>query len=244
MSNPNFFSSGSPFLNHPLLTPERTLKEVDFVLEHANLEDEQRVLDVGCGFGRHSIELARRGYDVVGIDPSGAMIVAADERAAEVWGKPVFIQARGEEFTSEDKFNAAICLFTSLGQIDEHGENSGLVKRVAEVLISEGVFIVEVPNHHWVAENLQTSDRFGDDDSYTVINRQYDDEEKIVTEKFELISPLEKKEYHLRYRLFSQKDLGKLLNEANFIIKAILGDYDGNPYTYYTPSIIIVAQKR
>ena len=42
-----------------------------------------RVLDVGCGFGRHSIELARRGYWVVGVDPSVAMIAAAQERVAK-----------------------------------------------------------------------------------------------------------------------------------------------------------------
>lgn len=244
MNNTNFFSTGSPYLNHPLLTPERTAKEIDFVLKHADLDRGASILDVGCGFGRHSIELALRGYQVVGIDPSDAMISVANERATEVRGKPKFVLARGEEFTSRDKFDAAICLFTTLGQIDEIGENSNLVDRVENVLHPGGIFIIEVPNHIWVTENLQTSERFGDIDNYTIITRQYDQVEKIVTEKFELVLPEGIKDYLLRYRLFSQKELGRLLRKANFDIKAIFGDYDGHPFTYYSSTIIIVAQKR
>ncbi|MBL6982563.1 MAG: class I SAM-dependent methyltransferase, partial [Anaerolineales bacterium] len=234
MVTPNFFTSGSPYLNHPLLTAERTSKEVDFVIAQTALEQGSSILDVGCGFGRHSIELARRGYDVVGIDPSEAMISAANQRAAEVWENPKFMQARGEEFSSEDKFDAAICLFTTLGQIDEIGENTGLVKRVAEALSPEGMFIIEVPNLHWLAENIKTSERFGDDENYTEITRELNQETNIVTENFEVVSPEKNKEYLLRYRLLTQKELGKLLSEARFATKAIYGDYDGHPYTYYT----------
>ena len=83
MSTPNFFSPGSPYLDHPLLTPERTAAEIDFVLAQTALPPGARLLDVGCGPGRHSLELARRGYQVMGIDPSGAMIAAAKRTAKE-----------------------------------------------------------------------------------------------------------------------------------------------------------------
>ena len=64
-----FFSDGSPYLSHPLLTAERTAAEVDEI-ERLVGSVSGRVLDVGCGFGRHSIELASRNADVTGIDPS------------------------------------------------------------------------------------------------------------------------------------------------------------------------------
>lgn len=47
---------------------EHTREEVDFVVEALALEGGERVLDLACGYGRHSLELARRGYDVVGVD--------------------------------------------------------------------------------------------------------------------------------------------------------------------------------
>lgn len=69
----NFFEDGSPFLAHPLLTAARTAAEVDFIAAELALAAGARLLDVGCGFGRHSIELARRGYAVTGIDPSASL---------------------------------------------------------------------------------------------------------------------------------------------------------------------------
>ena len=244
MSTPNFFTSGSPYLNHPLLTAARTSKEVDFVIAQTALEPGASILDVGCGFGRHSLELAQRGYNMLGIDPAEAMIRAANQRAAELGEKPKFIQARAEEFTFDDQFDAAICLFTTLGQIDQVGENSGLVARIAKVLRPKGKFIIEVPNIHWVTENLNTSERFGSEESFTDISREIDQEAKVVTEQFVVVSPDQKREFLLRYRLYSQKELGELLKAAKFDIKAIFGDFDGHPYTYYTPSIIIVAHNR
>ena len=77
-----FFDDGSPYLSHPLLTEERTQRELAAIEE---LIGPLRgpVLDIGCGFGRHSVALADRGLEVVGIDPSATMIAAAQRRAAE-----------------------------------------------------------------------------------------------------------------------------------------------------------------
>jgi len=101
-----------------------------------------------------------------------------------------------------------------------------------------------VPNIHWVTENLNTSERFGGDQSYTEIKREFDLQTNTVSEQFEVISPEQKSAFLLRYRLYSQKELGDLPKEAKFDIKAIFGDYDGHPYTYYTPNIIIISQKQ
>ena len=61
----NFFEHGSPYLQHPLLTPERTAEEVDFILSILPVEPGDKFLDIGCGFGRHSLELALRGFSVL-----------------------------------------------------------------------------------------------------------------------------------------------------------------------------------
>ena len=47
---------------------EDTKKQVDFLIEKLKLCGDERVLDLACGFGRHSLELAGRGFDVTGID--------------------------------------------------------------------------------------------------------------------------------------------------------------------------------
>ena len=152
MEQTNFFEEGSPFLQHPLLTAMRTAREVDFLLSELVLPPRARVLDVGCGFGRHSIELARRGYRVVGIDPSAAMIAAAQERmrnlAASVSiSTPLdvtFYPLDGQSFVADGQFEAAICLMTTLGQISEHGDNRSMVARIYANLRPGGQLVVRV----------------------------------------------------------------------------------------------------
>jgi len=240
---PNFFSAGSPYLQHPLLTPERTAREVDFVLSHLALSPEARLLDVGCGAGRHTIELARRGVHVVGIDPSAAMIAAAQARAAEAGVSPAFRQVSGEAFIAPEPFDAATCLFTTLGQISENGENSALVQRVYDALRPGGTFVVETPQRDWAVRHLKTSERFGAGERYTDVRRRYDPQKQALTEVFELVSPQATRSYLLRYRLYSRAELVDLLQEVGFTIQASFGDYEGTPLGPDSAVMLLFARK-
>ena len=240
----NFFSTGSPYLNHPLLTPERTVSEIDFVLASANCPPGGRILDVGCGPGRHSIELAQRGFTVVGIDPSASMIAAAKERASEAGVSPEFQQVAGEDFIADEKFDTAICLFTTLGQIEDRKDNHLLVPRVAAALQPGGIFLVEVPQRAWVASNLKASDRFWDGDRYTDVTRQIDMDENVVTEIFTVVTPGDTQRYVLRYRLFNLDELSALMEKDGFSIVATYGDYNGSRLTIASPVMVFVAQRK
>jgi D-alanine-D-alanine ligase len=244
LDKPNFFDEGSPYLNHPLLTQERTSREVDFVLSCVDLPEESRLLDIGCGPGRHSIELARRGYAVVGIDTSTAMIKAAQERAVGIHPAPTFLVQRTKDLTSQDPFDAAICLFTTLGQIEDNSDNSRLVIHVVNNLRPGGRLIVEVPQRSWVISNLKTSERFGAGERYTDIVRSYNALDKSLTETFTLVSPHAEHEYLLRYRLFNQTELRSLLNKAGFELIGAYGDYDAVPIGEDSRLMVMVAQKR
>lgn len=238
----NFFEYGSPYLAHPLLTPERTALEVDFLLAGANLPVGARILDIGCGPGRHSIELASRGYPVVGIDPSPAMIAEARRRSAQAGVTPEFIEVAGEDFAAKEPFDAALCLFTTLGQIREQGDNRRLVKRVSLALRPGGIFAVEVPQRAFAVSNLKTEERFGAGERYTDVSRAYDPETNVVTEVFRVVSPRQTDEYVLRYRLFDWEELAGLLREAGFSITAEYGSYTGEPLESASPLMLLLAR--
>ena len=243
MTEPNFFGQGSPYLHHPLLTPERTAKEVDFLLAQLDLPPGARLLDIGCGPGRHCIELARRGYGVVGIDPSPAMISAARARAAETGVSPDFRQANGESFVADQEFGAALCLFTTLGQISQDGENRGLIKRAYNALRPGGSFVVETPQRDWAVRHLKPVERFGKGEIYTDVSRSYDSEQQTITELFEVVAPGNTRAYLLRYRLFSQTELSDLVTEAGFTIHASFGDYEGNPLDANSAVTLLIARR-
>ena len=244
LDKPNFFDEGSPYLNHPLMTPERTTQEVDFILSCSDLPVGGRILDIGCGPGRHSIELARRGCKVVGIDPSPAMVEAALERAMGIVPAPTFFVQRTEDLTTQQPFDAAICLFTTLGQIEDRIDNSQLVFHVAKLLRPGGVFIVEVPQRGWVISHLVTSERFGAGERYTDVVRRYDARDKSLTETFTLVSPHAEHQYLLRYRLYNHVELRSLLISAGFEILGSYGDYDGAPLGEDSQMMIVMAKKR
>ena len=72
-------------------------QEVDFIEQEIRYNKELKILDVGCGTGRHAIELAKRGYKVTGIDLSVSQLNRAREKAALENINAVFIRADARE---------------------------------------------------------------------------------------------------------------------------------------------------
>ena len=136
---------------------ERTRKEIDFVLERLELEPGARVLDVACGHGRHSLELARRGFRVTGVDLSPRSIELAREAAAsEGLDDATFVERDARELDFDGGFDGAINLFTSvLGYFDEEAENRRVVEAVARALRPGGSFLVDTINLLSLARGFQ-----------------------------------------------------------------------------------------
>src|SRR4030043_1516172 len=87
-----------------------TLGECDFIEKELNYNKKLKILDVGCGTGRHSIELTKRGYDITGIDLSDSQLKRAKEKASEQNLKISFIKMDARNISFKEKFDAAIML--------------------------------------------------------------------------------------------------------------------------------------
>jgi SAM-dependent methyltransferase len=100
-----------------------TEQEVDFLVGALGLTPGMRVLDVGCGPGRHSLSLARRGFAVVGVDHSEEFVRLAREAASHEGLTPTFECADVRDLAHAGEFDATICLcqggFGLLGGRDE-----------------------------------------------------------------------------------------------------------------------------
>lgn len=117
-----FFDAHAPIYEDNVFT-KNTVHEVDFLLDELRLPPGGSVLDVGCGTGRHSIELAKRGYAVTGIDLSSEMLARAADAAKTASVNVDWIHADATRFTLPGKYDCAICLcegaFGLLGQGDD-----------------------------------------------------------------------------------------------------------------------------
>lgn len=117
-----FFDAHAPIYEDNEFT-KNTVREVDFLLQELSLQRGGSVLDVGCGTGRHSIELAKRGFAVTGLDLSSGMLerAAAAAKAASV--NVNWIHSDATRISLPVIYDAAICLcegaFGLLGQGDD-----------------------------------------------------------------------------------------------------------------------------
>jgi len=124
-----------------------TKEECDFIEAEINFDKLLKILDVGCGTGRHSIELAKRGYKVTGIDLSDSLLEKAKEKALKENLKVKFIKhdARKLEFNKE--FDVAILICEGAFSLMETDEmNFDILKGVSRSLRHNGKFIFTTLN--------------------------------------------------------------------------------------------------
>ncbi|PIP12983.1 MAG: cyclopropane-fatty-acyl-phospholipid synthase, partial [bacterium (Candidatus Stahlbacteria) CG23_combo_of_CG06-09_8_20_14_all_40_9] len=92
---------------------ERASEEVNFIEDVLSLPKNAKILDLCCGLGRHSIELAKRGYKVTGVDVTSQYLKTARAKAKEKGVKIDFIEGEMRNISFYEEFDAAINMFTS-----------------------------------------------------------------------------------------------------------------------------------
>lgn len=144
-----------------------TIGECDFIETELKYNKSLKVLDVGCGTGRHSIELTKRGYSVTGIDLSETQLKKAREKAENNNLKIDFRQQDARKLTFENEFDIAIMLCEGGFPLMETDEmNFEILKSVTKSLNKQGKFLFTTlnglfPLYHSVEEFCASSTKDG-----------------------------------------------------------------------------------
>ncbi len=148
-----------------------TTGEVNFIEKEIHYNTRTKILDIGCGTGRHSIELAKRGYTVTGIDLSESMLNIAKEKASREELLIDFIQVDARKLSFRDEFDLAIMICEGAFPLMETDEmNFEILKHTSNALKSKGKFIFTTlnglfPLFHSVKEFLE-NESVNDNASY------------------------------------------------------------------------------
>ena len=124
-----------------------TLGECDFIEQELECNKSLKILDVGCGTGRHSIELSRRGYTITGIDLSESQLASAKKKAEKFNLSIDFQKHDARNLPFKEEFDAAIMLCEggfSLMETDEM--NFEILKNVTKALKNNGKLIFTTLN--------------------------------------------------------------------------------------------------
>ncbi|MFO7862549.1 MAG: class I SAM-dependent methyltransferase [Salinivirgaceae bacterium] len=124
-----------------------TKGECDFIEQELNFNKNLEIIDIGCGTGRHAIELTKRGYSVTGIDLSESMLKKAQEKAANESFSIPFLQHDARSLPFENQFDAAIMLCEGGFPLMETDEmNYEILQNVTKSLKQKSTFIFTTLN--------------------------------------------------------------------------------------------------
>lgn len=189
-----------------------------------------RILDLGCGRGRHSITLATRGYRVTGVDLSPEAIKKARNRAEkEKLENVTFLEGDMRE-PVEGQFDAILNLFTTFGYFLDDEENDRVLKNASGMLPENGRLMIDFLNPSYVARNLvpQESGAFRKVE-YTI--RRFIEKGMVFKEiTFHAPDAEEPLTYTERVKLYDVDWFRVHLSDAGFSIIQTFGDYRGGRY--------------
>jgi len=124
-----------------------TLGECDFLEKEMGFNRDLKIIDVGCGTGRHSIELSKRGYSITGIDLSESLLQKAREKAKQNGLQVEFLRHDARNLSFENQFDVAIMMCEGSFPLMETDEmNFAILKNVAKSLKYKSKFIFTTLN--------------------------------------------------------------------------------------------------
>ena len=220
--------------------------EVTFIEESLGCEPGAMVLDLACGTGRHAVELAARGYQVVGFDLSLAMLARASDEAQDRKQKINFVQGDMREMTFEETFDGVYAWNTSFGFFDEQ-QNNTVIARVHKALKKGGQLLLDVVNRDFIIRQAPSLAWFEGDGCICMDEMTID----FITSRMKVKRTLmmddgRTKEIEYSIRIYSLHELGKLLHENGFRVAEVSGR-TGTPGVFFgaeSPRTLILAEKR
>ncbi len=244
-----------PFLEEGKRRAAKEVEALVAVMRGHGVGKGGRVLDLGCGIGRHSIPLAKRGYTIVGVDLSPAYVKGAREYASSeaVVDSTSFhvgdVRRIASVLEGQDPFDSTINMWTSLGYYGEVVDRD-VLRQVAALTTADGLLLVEMASKDGILRVFQTrgweaagdvvhletrrfdSDRSHMVDEWTFYRREGDDLRFLAREVID-------------HRLYAPDELRELAESAGWSVEGVYGGMSLDPLEPTSPGtrMFLVAKR-
>jgi SAM-dependent methyltransferase len=225
------------------MSPALTLADVDFLEKTFGVKPSSRLLDVPCGNGRHSIELARRGYRVTGVDLSQEFLAAARAELDADWRLGDMRALLSDGSLEAAAFDGAFCFGNSFGYLDHTGIAAFLgalsvaLKPGAKLVIETGVcaesILATLVQKRW--------HRLGD--LIILSENRYDAAAGRLDIDYTFVRGGTIETRPTSSYVFTVAEIGRMLEAAGFEEIVLNGGMAGEPYTLGTPRLVITAKR-
>ncbi len=232
---------------HPILFSESRLaaasEEVDRIVALLRLPSGTRILDLCCGVGRHSLELARRGFSVVGVDRTREYLERASREARKQGLEVEFVESDMREFVRPNAFDAVLNLFTSFGYFDDSAEDSQVLRNAWRSLRPGGLLLMDLMGKEVLARIFRERDWSEEDGTVLLIESKLDQNWEWIENRWIVLRGDARKEYGITLRLYSAGELRTLLLGCGFTSAFAYGGFGGSPYDHNARRLVMLARK-
>jgi len=237
----------------PVLFPEHRLRaaaaEVESLLGLAHAAEGAAVLDLPCGVGRHSVELARRGFRVTGVDRTRLYLDRAAREARQAEVTLELVQEDMRRFRRPLAFALIVNLFTSFGYFEDPLEDRRVLENFHASLAPGGALVMEMMGKEILARIFRERDWERVGDLLVLEERRVMRDWSWVESRWTLIRAegagrAQLVELDLSHRLYSAAELSALLESVGFHPVEVYGDLAGSRYDTEAKRLVMVARRR
>jgi SAM-dependent methyltransferase len=230
----------------PYLTARQTEREAAFVAESLQVPAGGSVLDLACGYGRHAMELAGKGFQVTGLDLSLPLLIRAADAARRSGLQVNFIHGDMREMTFEEEFDGAYCMFTSFGYFDDD-TNRKVAANLARAIKPGGRLLIDVVNRDYLVRDLPT--RVWWQGEGCVVLEEVDFNyfsSRLQTQRSIIFEDGRQVEQEISIRAYSLHEIGKILHHAGFRVTEVSGGLAlrGKFFGASSRQLIVLAEKK
>lgn len=219
---------------------DEALQLVDLLVDELELHKCSEILDLGCGRGRHSINLNKKGYRVKGIDLSREAIKTARAKVERMDLKNISFEIRDMRKPFDETFDAIVNLFTTFGYFKSDAENAKVLDSVVAMLKPAGIFVLDYLNAQKVRQSFRSSDSGEFQDIKYEIHRYIVDDMIFKDIVFSGDRVNGRRSYSERVKLYRLDWFQREMEERNLVIDHVYGDYEGSSFDPETSNRLLI----
>lgn len=228
---------------------EDTEHQVTFIMDTLKLKGGERILDLACGFGRHSLSFARKGFEVVGIDLTRAYIEDALYTAEKEALNAQFYCCDIRHIQFENEFDVVLNLADgAIGYLEDDSENLKIFDGIARALKPGGKHFMDVCNAEHAQRFFPKNNWEAGDQALALSTFEWDPQKRIMLYRGFHIpydKPAKKPEilYGDPIRLYSIEELEDIFHERNMNILSTFSNYNGKASSPMELQLMVYAEK-
>ncbi|MHA2378043.1 MAG: class I SAM-dependent methyltransferase [Candidatus Thorarchaeota archaeon] len=221
-----------------------TPDQVNALIALLDIQPNDAILDLCCGVGRHSLELAHRGFKVTGVDRTEHYLRIATKRAQEEKLDIDFIEADMREFRRESSFDVILSMFTSFGYFEDPQDQFRVLRNMHTSLKPGGRVLFDLLGKEKLARVFRERDWYRTEAGFQLEERKISRNWSWVDSTWILITDEGKaNEWSVSHWIYSAAEMKTMLESVGFGEHEVYGSLAGTPYDHDASRLVVIGRK-